>query len=171
MNWKLAKRVLEIRYPNGYLYFDKSGAIVKDLCTQFASLSLEPSISGMSVILDNQNDLQFKYNHQVANVVGDTLYTKHDKFLNAIKIFFPLIFKAFEIENLLRVGNRIMFNKEMKTIEDAQAYIRDVSISCNLGANLFETSKETFFKNKNLNEVYLKFEDDKFGLRKYTEAS
>lgn len=164
MEWKLESQVLDIRYSNEFLYWDKTGYAAKGLFKKFPHFSLNNASADKTVIEDTKNNCVMSYGYNNAFIVQNPVYDKTKHFSEIAKFFFPSIFESFEITNIQRLGNRNTYHKEMSSLKKATSYIKELSIKQNLGSNFLEKSNDERLKVKSITSLSLRFEDEKLGI-------
>lgn len=118
-SFRLQKIIFEVRYDNGYLYFDRCGSVWKLLAETY------PELRGIHVSPDQAQfrlgDLPVVLHMDQGKAVTHSEYPKSRKDSYEItNKFIPLVAEQLELSAYTRIGCRVMFECMCQTQEGVQ---------------------------------------------------
>ncbi|GMU57406.1 MAG: hypothetical protein AMXMBFR33_65520 [Candidatus Xenobia bacterium] len=126
MKPKLETLVVEIRYDQGWLYWDRCGAIWRELQKQCEDLEMVEITTSEAKFLSKEIPGQVNFNYQRAYVQLD-LAGVHQPKLDVFDDFLPVITTTLDLDAVTRVGCRGIWIA-MGPLENALAVFRRTSL-------------------------------------------
>lgn len=152
----LSKVVCEARYPNGHIYWDRTGHTINQIEKELTEWKWEKLENGQMLLRNNKRKMKTLYGWN-----RFWMHQKHSENLNQLKIncdkLYKIITENLEIKKLKRIGNRYWFVLPTKSIDEADTLIAKGKIFNQ------EISKLNIFKSKVIARDYtiiLQDEDD-----------
>ncbi len=161
--WDLGKEILELRFKNGFLYWDHTGDIALKLCEAIPTLALENATPGQTNLLDEENQLRVRYSYNTINLSQDLFPPPSIKLFDMAEGLARMLIKNIGVKTLTRVGHRLTFHKKFPTEEKSHAYIVEMARKRGLGADLF--AGRGWLGDKKISTFTVKYSDEKTGIR------
>jgi len=165
MNWKLVNQVLETRFANEFLYWDRTGLVAKKLVEKFPRLELINATPGETLLKDNELGVDLRYSYKIAHAIQNCMYAPQKEFAEYVSFFFPFFFRAIEVSNITRVGNRFTYHREFDSAAGSKEAFTAITQKHAMAANFLASAEDDNLKEKRLSQVALRFTDDKIGIR------
>ena len=165
MNWILVNHVVETRFANEFLYWDKTGLVAKGLVEKFPRMEIVDATPGQTVLKDDASGVTLRYSYQIAHAMQDSEYCPTKDFVEYVSFFFPFVFRSIDISNLTRVGNRRKYHRAFESEAESKAALAEVLEKHAIGGSLLSSASDDTLKDKRLCQAALRYVDDKIGIR------
>jgi hypothetical protein len=162
--WQPAKEIVELRFANEFLYWDKTGLIARKICKMIPTLRLENATPGQTNFVDDENQIRIRYGFNALNIAQDLDSAPTVKLHDHVGEIVETLIKEMEITTLTRVGHRVHLTRKFPTREKAEGFVVEVARKRSLGADLLSGADE-WLKAKHLTGVSLRFDDEKVGIK------
>ena len=163
MTWQLSRQIFEVSYKKAVLFWDKCGGVANTLCNKFIDFEVEGGTPEAVKLVGNKKAAVLTFGIDRININCDFEAASTTYFLEVCAFALPILVKAIELKNFTRVGHRIFHDLRTDSSEKAKALIHQIAAASNLGANLFQESSDDRLKGKALEELQLRFTDQKVG--------
>jgi hypothetical protein len=126
--WLPTKEILELRFTNEFLYWDKTGLIARRICKLLPSLKLENAGSGTANLTDEENQIRVRFGHSVLNLQQDTEPTPTVKLFDVANEIVAFVLKEMEVSDATVrkigvVGSRAILEVRVRVRETYYAQI------------------------------------------------
>jgi uncharacterized protein (TIGR04255 family) len=115
----LEQVIFEVRFPKGFLYWDRCGSIWRSISDKWPKLTMREVNTERARFSLRDNDIEMSFSHNRISIHQD-----YPKRLNTFKVFtkdsFEILLDAIEVNSFSRVGNRY---KYIFDIEDHEQII------------------------------------------------
>jgi len=123
----LSKVIFELRYDEGYLYWDKCGVTLLDIKRNFPEWKWEGISTELARLKDNTRNMELVFNYENIRFIQNEVENLNQLKETTGKIT-PLIVKNFEINKFKRVGNRYQYVFPLENPEQGKKIIRKSSL-------------------------------------------
>jgi hypothetical protein len=117
-DFKFDRAVLETRYPNGYMFWDRAGIVWSEAIQRWSDLefvSAEPAKTSFRLGTKYQFDAELGQSRTLAFLPDSSL----NGLIEIAKPFYEIVFKHLEVKVLSRIGLRCLLFREFATKEEA----------------------------------------------------
>lgn len=168
LSWTIHSEVIELRYENGFRFWDRAGELTQEVTKSVPSLKVKAAEPGQ-VNLESKNvGLSAVLGMNTSNVnlvkldgVSKTAFYK--TFNPAAKITVDRIISVLDLVELSRLGNRYQFFAPVKDMDDAFAKMEEISKKRNLGNNFFSGITDSRIDKQKYKECTIRFESETIG--------
>ena len=120
---RLNRVILELRYNEGFLYWDRCGATLKEILKRFPEWKWERTSTELTRLINTKRNMELTFN------INNILFIQNEvENLNQFKISIgeiaPLIVEKLEIEKFRRVGNRFLYVFPSGNVEQGKKIIQ-----------------------------------------------
>ena len=162
VSWLLQRETLEVRYPKGYTYIDKTGLIAEEVCARFPDFELEEANVGRTQLVNRKGAADIHYGVNRAAVGADIEFLSQRTYFEYCAFFFPALFNEVGIKTLTRVGNRTVFHRKFDSVRDARGFVNGVARTNGGRVPILSDVGEPI-QERQITEFLLRFEDEKLG--------
>jgi len=106
--FNLSRVIFEIKYDNGFLYWDNCGATNLEIVREFPAWGWEKSTAELSLFRKTTNKIELIFNIHNIRFTQDEV-DNLNQLKKATKEITPIILKNLEINKFTRVGNRFRY--------------------------------------------------------------
>ena len=142
MDLQLTQNVLEVRYSQGYLHWDRSGKVANDLLLRFPGFEVDEGSPAEVTLSHKEEQVTFVYGVQVARVALVPRSPESDKLVEYAEDFINTVLRAFEVKTLTRVGQRVVYHAVTGTKAQAEELLEKFAASHRAGDLLKATGDE-----------------------------
>lgn len=121
--FQLINSTLEFRYPEHFLFWDRSGKFWQRLSEKFTSLSVKMADPNkVSVAIDSHSEASAGI--KSAHVTSANPGPNCEKLRDVASFFLPALIDQLKLEYFSRIGMRLKFERSFPTREGAAEYVR-----------------------------------------------
>lgn len=129
-DFKLFQSVCEIRYENAYLIYDRTGQIFHQIRPKFTDLRVLSAVPNQSGFQSSEGNFALELN--ASRFTSTKPDSKLETFGQHCKIYFDAVISNLDIKVFTRVGLRLFFRKEYRTLGEAKDALTSLKLT-NLG--------------------------------------
>ncbi len=156
--------MIEVRYPRGYLHWDRSGKIANDLLLRFPGIEVDEGSPAEVTLSHKDEQVTFVYGVQLARVVLIPKSAQSDKLGDYANEFINIVLRNLEVKTLTRVAQRVIYHILTESKAEAEERLEKFAKRHHAGANVLSSSGDERLSAKKLRELMLRFEDEKTGI-------
>lgn len=104
----LSKVILELRYDEGYLYWDKCGETLLDIRKNFSEWKWEAISTELTRLKNHTRNMELVFNYENIRFIQNEVENLN-QFKEATGKITPIIVKSLEINRFKRAGNRYQY--------------------------------------------------------------
>jgi len=145
----------ELRYPNAYLIFDKTGQILNDLKETLTNISVSNAGPQQTAFASDEGSFHLEIG--AARFTSGRPGRNAENFTKHCKAYFDALIERLEIEVFTRIGLRYILRKEFKTEGEAK-----LALAAMMLLNLKPTKR--FNNSDSPVEMLFRWEDSQFGV-------
>ena len=168
LDWGIQKLILETRFADGYLYWDKTGHAARRLLAHNPAFEVSTATPSELILQDDKAQITVALSPQHSNVNID----RHERskkdtladFTSICGLVADIVFNDFQIKNVTRLGNRMTFAVKVASVEQSKAQILQVAEKSKLTGGFLSRAKDERLRNRKLKEITHRYEDDKLGM-------
>ncbi len=153
---QLNRVILELRYDEGYLYWDKCGEMLLDIHRQFPEWKWDGVSTELARLKNSLRNMELVFNYSNIRFIQNEVENL-SQFKEAIDKIAPLITEKFEIKKFKRVGNRYLYILPLENPDQGKKIIQKSPLIkvpedklALFGENSDKTAFVIHFENKNL---------------------
>jgi hypothetical protein len=123
----LEQAVLEIRYDNAYIFWDRSGRLWQEMVKaeeDLRPLETQPNRTSFAIARDYQLSANIESSRVNAYFPNRDLQA----FMQKCDAFFQIVLGTLDVDGLRRVGLRLIYSREYPRITDAAKAIRSLNL-------------------------------------------
>lgn len=120
----LSKVILELRYNEGFLYWDKCGATILDIKRKFPEWKWEITSAELTIFKNPKRNMEFVFNINSIRFIQNEV-DNLNQFKKTTGEIIPLIVEKLEIKKLSRVGNRYQYVFPVENPEQSMEIIQN----------------------------------------------
>lgn len=122
-DFHLSRVILELRYDEGFLYWDNCGATNLAIRNQFPNWIWERTDTELSIFKDIRKRINLVFNIKHIRFVQDEV-DNLNQFKKAANQITPIILEKLKINSFNRVGNRFLYVMPLKNIDEGLEILR-----------------------------------------------
>ncbi len=122
-DFHLNRVILELRYDEGFLYYDNCGATNLAIKNQFPNWVWEKTNTELSVFKDFRRRIELVFNYKHIRFVQDQVENLN-QFKKATKQMTPIILKNLKIDSFSRIGNRFLYVMPLENVKEGLEILR-----------------------------------------------
>ena len=144
----------ELRYPNAYVIYDRTGSILSELKASFTNINVSAASPQQTAFTSEEGSFHLEL--AASRFTSGRPDRNAESFTKHCKIYFDVVVEQLEIDVFSRIGLRYILRKEYKSLSDAHGALA--------GAKLFnfEPTKR-FNSSESPIEVLFRWEDTQIG--------
>ena len=119
----LNRVILELKYDEGYLYWDNCGATNLEIRKKFPNWIWEKSTTELSTFRENKKRMELLFNIQQIRFIQDEVESLN-QFKEAATEITPIILQHLQIDTFSRIGNRFMYVSSLESVEKGREIIQ-----------------------------------------------
>ena len=120
---KLNRVILELRYDEGYLYWDKCGETLLDIQRKFPEWKWDGVSTELARLKNLRRNMELVFNYSNIRFIQNEVENLN-QFKETIEKVTPLIVEKFEINKFKRVGNRYLYVLPLENPEQGKKIIQ-----------------------------------------------
>ncbi len=124
---RLNRVILELRYDKGYLYWDRCGATIVEICKKFPEWKWKGVTVELASLKNIQRRMELVFNFWNIRFIQNKVENLN-QFKEATDRITPFIVEKLEIEKFKRIGNRYQYVFPLKNPEQGKKIIQESSI-------------------------------------------
>lgn len=124
---RLNRVILELRYDEGFLYWDKCGATILEIQKKFPEWKWDSVTTDLAGLKNLQRKMELVFNYGSIRFIQNKVENL-SQFKEATEGITPLIVEKLEIEKFKRVGNRYLYIFPLENPEQGKKIIQKSSI-------------------------------------------
>lgn len=125
-NFNLTRVILELRYDNGFLYWDNCGATNLEIIRNFPNWKWEGTSIELSTFKEAKKKIELLFNIHHIRFIQNEVDNLNQLKKTATEIA-PIILKNLQISTFSRVGNRFYYVLPLENIEQGKEIIKKSS--------------------------------------------
>jgi|GEM_PF-1470038 len=125
--------ILELRYDEGHLYWDKCGEMILDIRRISPEWEWDGVSTKLAKLKNLRRNMELVFNYSYIRLIQNEV-DNLNQFKEAVEKITPRIVEKFKIEKFKRIGNRFQFVLPLENPEKGKKIVRD--------STLFEVSEE-----------------------------
>jgi hypothetical protein len=119
--FKVQKSILEIRYAQSFLIWDRTGHIWSQMFSKFPEMKVQKAQPNQQTLVLG-NKMAATVALESANLAAHHLPTNFAPFASACDEFFPIVLSELGVTDLSRIGFRTFFEKSFSSREEATEF-------------------------------------------------
>jgi len=119
----LNRVILELRYDDGFLYWDNCGATLLEIRRHFPEWELIRTDVELAVLKEKRKKMEVSFNYKSIRFFQDEV-DNLNQFKEATKEITSLILEKLQINKFSRVGNRFFFHLPLHNIKEGETIIQ-----------------------------------------------
>lgn len=119
----LNRVILELKYDEGYLYWDNCGATNLEIRKKFPNWIWEKSTTELSTFRENKKRMELLFNIQQIRFIQDEVDSLN-QFKEAATEITPIILQHLQIDTFSRIGNRFIYVFSLESVEKGREIIQ-----------------------------------------------
>lgn len=141
-DFKTAMAVCEVRYENAYLIYDRTGLICDDLRRMFSNLSVVIASPNQTTLQADEGSCALELSQcRFGSQAPDN---QLQSFASHSKRFFDSVLYNLDIRTLSRVGLRVFFRRDYKSIDELKAALASLKLITLAPAERFGAASEPY---------------------------
>lgn len=132
-NLYLNRVILEFRYDEGFLYWDKCGETLLDIQRNFPEWKWEGISTELARLKNHTRNMELIFNHKNIRFIQNEVENLN-QFKKAAGEITPIIVEKLKIESYKRIGNRYLYILPLENLSEARKIIQKT--------NFIEVNKE-----------------------------
>jgi hypothetical protein len=155
-DFHLNRVILELRYENGFLYWDNCGAALLEILKKFPEWKWERTSTELTILKEKERNIEVSFNIHNIRFIQDEV-DNLSQFKKATSEITPIILEKIKINNFSRIGNRFIYNLKLDSIEQGKKLIQKskfIEIATEklhlFGNNPIKTAFTIYFENEAL---------------------
>lgn len=138
----LEKVIFEVKYKNGFLYWDRCGSVWRDVSQKWPGIKMLSVAPEKAQFVLEEQAITFMFNHNLANISQDSpadlkFFTEFTQYT------IPLVTERFEVSIYDRIGNRFIYMAPMEQSEQAIELLKRAQL-LTVPSEKLKTYGETF---------------------------
>lgn len=125
-DFKMISAVCELRYEDAYLLFDRTGQICTEARSNFSDCEVTSAIPNQSILRAKEGT--FTVELKSCRVTTTSPDRPLETFATNCKKFFDSVTSHLDVKAFTRIGLRVAFRKEYRTIEEAQSALDSLKL-------------------------------------------
>jgi len=122
-DFHLNRVILELRYKNGFLYWDNCGAALLEILKKFPEWKWERTSTDLTILKEKERNIEVSFNIHNIRFIQDEV-DNLSQFKKASAEITPIILEKIKIDNFSRIGNRFLYNSKLNSIEQGKKLIQ-----------------------------------------------
>lgn len=163
--WKLHKQVLELRFKNGYLYWDRTGEITLRHLAANSSYKVAKADPGQTVLVSDREGLHSMFSYEVASIIHEPEKASQTNFEERAEAFLGLTLKLTEVSELTRIGFRATYHRYLPTEKEADSVAHQLLAKTGVGGSLTRDWTDERVAKKAVVNAELRLEETHTGVR------
>lgn len=124
----LNRVILELRYDEGFLYWDKCGETLLDIQRNFPEWKWEGISTELARLKNHTRNMELVFNYKNIRFIQNEVENLN-QFKEATGKITPIIVKSLEINKFKRIGNRYQYVFPLENPEQGKKIIRECSLT------------------------------------------
>jgi hypothetical protein len=120
----LCKVILELRYDDGYLYWDKCGEMILDIQKITPEWKWDGVSTELAKLKNLHRNMELVFNYSYLRLIQDEV-DNLNQFKESTEKVIPLIIEKLKIEKFKRIGNRYQYVLPLENPEQGKKIVRD----------------------------------------------
>jgi hypothetical protein len=153
-DFKLRQATCEVKFPEAFLVFDRTGEIYRQLARKFTNLHSDAASPAQTQMTAEEGSIGIEI--RALRLTDNSPDSKLEKFAQNMKAVMDVGAKQLDLTVYTRIGLRQILTKKYNTLQDAETALNDV--------HLFKLGQEKRFgAGPNISEFQIRWEDKAIG--------
>jgi len=163
--WKLDKQVLELRFKDCYMYWDRTGEITMRHLAAVPSFQVVKADPGQVLLRSVAEGLHARFSYELASLVHDNNESPDTNFAGRASSFVDTTLRLAEVRTLTRIGNRFTYHRRYSTEQDASSAMDALNAKLSLGGKFLDGWTDPRISKKRAKSFEFRLEDAHMGYR------